>query len=151
MNACLRTGANVLLSWQFMLNLAVILVITCWVPLLSQTMEMRDSDGNLVQQSTRASRAYESWWVVLRLAPGTKTHLMAVALHLGMCFPITFVVWFIRMYPRREAMDNASRERAESLGNEENLMDMSGERAIDIPPIVAEALENRKDTMDNTP
>jgi len=100
MKTFLKTGVKVLLSWRFLLNFIVILLITCWVPLLSQTMEMRDSDGNLVQQVTKVSRVYQSWWVVLRLAPGTKSHLQAVALHFGMCFFISFFVWFIRLYPR---------------------------------------------------
>ncbi len=126
MNACLRTGANVLLSWQFVLNLVLILLITCWVPLLSQTMEMRDSNGNLVQQSTRVSRVYESWWVVLKLAPGAKTHVRAVALHLGMCFIITFSVWFIRTYRSHKA---------------EN----------EVPTSIPGVIENGKDTMDDTP
>lgn len=101
MKTLLKTGGRVLCSWPFLLNLVVILLLTCWLPLLTQTMEMRDSAGNLVQQNTITSRIYESWWIVLRLAPGTKSHLGAVALHFGMCFAITFAVWVFRMYPRQ--------------------------------------------------
>lgn len=97
MKTLLKTAARVLLSWQFILNLLVILLITCWVPLLSQTVEMRDADGNLMQQTTNIFRAYQSWWTVVRLAPGWKGHLSAVGMHFGLCFAITFVVWVLRM------------------------------------------------------
>lgn len=101
MKTLLKTCGRVLCSWPFLLNLVVILFVTCWLPLLSQTMEMRDSAGNLVQQNTITSRVYESWWIVIRMAPGMKSHLGAVALHFGMCFFITLCVWVIRMYPRQ--------------------------------------------------
>jgi hypothetical protein len=97
MKTLLKTAARVLLSWQFILNLLVILLITCWVPLLSQTVEMRDADGNLMQQTTNTFRAYQSWWTVVRLAPGWKGHLSAVGMHFGLCFAITFGVWVLRM------------------------------------------------------
>jgi hypothetical protein len=103
MSGLLATGRKVLFSWQFLLNVLVILIITCWIPLLTQTMEMRDSEGNLIQQVTKTSRAYESWWVVVRMAPGMKSHLRAVALHFGMCFFISFFVWFIRIYNLKES------------------------------------------------
>ncbi|NLV42935.1 MAG: hypothetical protein GXY07_00375 [Candidatus Hydrogenedentes bacterium] len=93
MKTLLKTAARVLLSWQFILNLLVILLITCWVPLLSQTVEMRDADGNLMQQATNTFRAYQSWWTVVRLAPGWRGHLSAVGMHFGLCFAITFGVW----------------------------------------------------------
>ncbi len=112
-----------LLSWRFMLNLVLILLITCWVPLLSQTMEMRDSNGNLIQQVTKVSRAYQSWWVVLRLAPGAKSHAQAVALHFGLCFIITFSVWFIRMYRFHGTMNGESSERLEASDKENNTTD----------------------------
>lgn len=102
MKVLLKTCGQVLRSWPFLLNLAAILLLTCWLPLLTQTMEMRDGAGNLVQQNTITSRVYESWWIVIRMAPGMKGHLGAVALHFGMCFAITLGVWVIRMYPRRE-------------------------------------------------
>ena len=103
MKTLLKTCGQVLRSWPFLLNLAVILLLTCWLPLLTQTMEMRDGAGNLVQQNTITSRVYESWWIVIRMAPGMKGHLGAVALHFGMCFFITLCVWVIRMYPRQES------------------------------------------------
>ena len=60
MKTLLKTCGQVLRSWPFLLNLAVILLLTCWLPLLTQTMEMRDGAGNLVQQNTITSRVYES-------------------------------------------------------------------------------------------
>lgn len=101
MKTFLKTAGGVLFSWKFMLNLLVILIITCWVPLLSQTVEMRDGAGNLMQQATNTFRAYQSWWTVVRLAPGWKGHLNAVGLHLGLCFAITFAVWMVRSYSLR--------------------------------------------------
>ena len=98
MSVILKTSARVLMSWPFWLNLLVILVVTCWVPLLSQTMEMTDDAGNVLQQATITSRVYESWWIVIRNAPGAEAHRRAVGLHLGLSFAISFFVWFIRAY-----------------------------------------------------
>lgn len=119
MNAILKTSGKVLLSKAFFINLAVILVITAWVPLLSQTVEMRDSDGNLLHQATTTSRAYESWWIVVRMAPGAKSHAKAVTLHFCLCFAISFGVWFIRLHSLREdAPDTGPGGEAANVGDD---------------------------------
>ena len=60
MKTLLKTAARVLLSWQFILNLLVILLITCWVPLLSQTVEMLAPSASSLRTSSRRRRSSRS-------------------------------------------------------------------------------------------
>jgi hypothetical protein len=93
----IKTSRRVIFSWSFLLNLLFILLITCWITLLSQTIEMRDPDGNVLQQGIRTYRVWESWWTVVRFGPGWQSHLYAVAIHFGVSFFITYVVWLLRL------------------------------------------------------
>ena len=74
----LKNSLKILISWRFLLNIAVILVVTCWVPLVSQTMVVRDGDGKIIQERTDTARLYQSWWGVITLKPNLDTHLKAV-------------------------------------------------------------------------
>ncbi len=101
MKRILQTAVAVVSSWRFLINFAVILLITAWVPLLSQTVTMSDDQGNVMHEAVTTSRVYQSWAVVLRQGPGMSGHLRAVALHAGMCFAIAFAVWFLALYSQR--------------------------------------------------
>ena len=89
-----KNSLKILISWRFLLNLAIILVVTCWIPLVSQTMVVRDGDGNIVQERTDTARIYQSWWGVLTMKPNLDTHLQAVLWHFGICFVMSYAVWF---------------------------------------------------------
>ncbi len=101
MKRILQTAVAVVGSWRFIINFVVILLITSWVPLLSQTVTMSDDQGNVMHEAVTTSRVYQSWAVVLRQGPGMSGHLRAVALHAGMCFAIAFAVWFLALYSQR--------------------------------------------------
>ncbi len=104
MKAMLNTARDVIVSWRFLLNLVVILLITSWLPMLSQTVVMRDSDGNVMHESTVTSKLYQSWDAVLRMKPGMRPHLQAVSLHFGMCFAISFGVWYVTLHSRKRSV-----------------------------------------------
>lgn len=93
----LKNSLKVLLSWRFLLNFVIIIVVTSWIPLMSQTMVVRDGDGNVIQENTITARLYESWWGVVTMKAGMNAHGKAVLWHLGICFVISFAVWFMTM------------------------------------------------------
>lgn len=97
MATLLKNSLKILISWRFLLNLAIILVLTCWIPLVSQTMVMRDTDGNIIQERTDTARLYQSWYGVLTLKPNLDTHLQAVLWHFGICFAMSYAVWFVTL------------------------------------------------------
>jgi len=111
----LKNSFNVLISWRFLLNLLIILVATSWIPLMSQTMVVRDGDGNVIQESTTTARLYESWWGVVTMKPGLNAHGQAVLWHLGICFVISFAVWFMTM----RAWENSTVVTKQADGKEE--------------------------------
>lgn len=99
MTHTIKTSLKILISWRFLLNLAIILVVTCWIPLVSQTMVVRDDDGTIVQERTDTARLYQSWWDAITLKPNLDTHLKAVLWHFGICFVMSYAVWFITLRP----------------------------------------------------
>ena len=101
------------------MNLAIILVATSWISLMSQTVTVRDGDGNIVQEATRTARLYESWWAVARRGPAMKSHGRAVSLHLGVCFIITFAVWYVALNGKKRAASVGRREDAPESSREE--------------------------------
>lgn len=84
---------KVLLMWRFWLNYAAILVLTCWVPVLSQTMVMTTQEGKEVSRQTVNIRAYHTWKTLVTEGPGT-SHDKGVLIHGGLCLAVTFAVWF---------------------------------------------------------
>jgi hypothetical protein len=128
MKKFLGISCNVLRSWQFWINYAVILVLTIWVPMLTHTITMTDAEGNVIQTATQSSRLYQSWAAVLRWSAGAKEHLNAVLLHLALCFLISFLVWFFsfRMRsqtPASEALSKApGSENVQDIKNIENVL-----------------------------
>ena len=85
-------------QWRFWLNYLFILVVTSWLPLLKQTATMTGSDGAVLKQTTISVRAYQSWYALFTKGPGVGQG-MAVAMHLGLCFIIVALVWFIMFKP----------------------------------------------------
>ena len=116
MTNLLKNSLKILVSWRFLLNLALILVITCWIPLVSQTMVMRDSDGNIIQERTDTARLYQSWWGVMTVKPNLDTHLQAALWHFGICFAMSYAVWWITL---RSWAQQGSKEPEEAEREEE--------------------------------
>ena len=71
---------------------------------MSQTWVIRDNDGNILQENTITARLYESWWGVITMEPGMKAHGHAVLWHFGICFIISFAVWFITLRSRKDTV-----------------------------------------------
>ncbi len=91
-------------SISFWANYAVILVVTCWLPLTSITATARDAEGNILSQQTSYVRVYRSY---LNLLQGHfSNNLLAVMVHVLLSFVICFFVWYalLRFYGRRQAM-----------------------------------------------
>ncbi len=85
-------------QWRFWLNYVFILLVTSWLPLLKQTTTLTGSDGAVLKQLTVSVRAYQSWIALFTKGPGTGQG-RAVAIHLGLCFIVTAVVWFMMFKP----------------------------------------------------
>jgi hypothetical protein len=80
------------LGVRFWLNYAVILVVTCWMPLLNTRVVMKDASGKVVEGVGQSVRVYQSYYQLLHGA--NYWHGIAVALHLGICFIVAFAVWY---------------------------------------------------------
>jgi len=79
-------------SVRFWVNYLVILGVTCWMPLLSHHAQMQDPDGTILQESFTRIPVYKSYWMLFQ--GGGQWHLIAVAVHIGLCFVICFAVWY---------------------------------------------------------
>lgn len=98
MNTVIRRSLSILRSWRFLANVAVILIITSWIPLLSQTYTLKDVDGTVLQERTQQVRAWVSWGRIIRpSAPDFYSHLYAVSIHLATCLVISFAVWYVSL------------------------------------------------------
>ena len=82
------------LQWRFWVNLAVVLLVTCWIPLLEQTAVMKDQEGNILSQQTIQVRAWRSWAALATKGPSL-AHGKAVGLHFGLSFLMCFTVWYL--------------------------------------------------------
>lgn len=82
------------LQWRFWVNLAVVLLVTCWIPLLTQTAVMKDQEGNILSQQTIQVRVWRSWAALATQGP-SPAHGRAVGLHFGLSFLMCFTVWYL--------------------------------------------------------
>lgn len=82
------------LQWRFWVNLAVVLAVTCWIPLLTQTAVMKDQEGTILNQTTIQVRAWRSWVALVTQGPSL-AHGKAVGLHFGLSFLMCFTVWYL--------------------------------------------------------
>lgn len=87
-----KIRARDVFSVRFWINYLIILGVTCWVPLLSHRARMQDPDGTVLQESFTRIPVYRSYWMLLH--GGSRWHLIAVAVHLSLCFVICFAVWY---------------------------------------------------------
>jgi hypothetical protein len=94
----MRGRLRFLILRRFWLNYVFILAVTSWAPLLTQNATLTGSDGKVLQQATVTVRAWQSWWSLFTKGPGSG-HGRAVVMHLGLCFIITAVVWFLMFRP----------------------------------------------------
>lgn len=96
MSSKIARGLTILVSWRFLLCVLLIMIITAWVPLLSQTYTLQDADGNIFQQQTVKVRVWKSWTRIIHpRASDFFSHLYAVSAHLGICLLVTFLVWYV--------------------------------------------------------
>lgn len=80
------------LQWRFWLNYAVVLAVTSWIPLLAQKAVMTDQQGNVLNEVLIKVPLWRSWAALFTHGPGAG-HGLSVAVHLGLCFAVTFSVW----------------------------------------------------------
>ncbi len=94
----MRGRLQFLRQGRFWLNYVIILAATSWVPLLRQTVTMTGSDGTVFKQADISVRAWQSWYILFTKGPGAGQG-QAVAMHVGLCFIVTALVWFLMFRP----------------------------------------------------
>ena len=94
----MRTRLRFLRQWRFWLNYALILIVTSWLPLFKQVATMAKPDGTVLKETAITVPAYQSWYVLFTkgLPSG---QLQPVVVHVGLCFVITALVWFMMFRP----------------------------------------------------
>ena len=112
----------------FWLNYALTLLVTCWIPLMTLRAELKihtpdagvaeewntaaiapgtdppalpQPDGVIVRESVRSVPVYEAYGQVLR--GQFRYYWRAVALHLLICFAVSFWVWYAVLRSRNQA------------------------------------------------
>jgi hypothetical protein len=118
-----RTGLLDVLTWRFFINYAVILGLTCWIPLTAARAVMSDTEGNVIREMETKTPLYESW---KRIGTGVYAHItdaaekpsrkalqphfLACGMHLLICFLISWWVWFMVLRARDKKADGAPEE-----------------------------------------
>ncbi len=97
-----KSLARRVLQWRFWLNFAVVLAVTSWIPLLAQKAVLSDRDGNILNETLIKVPLWRSWAALFTHGPGAG-HGLSVAVHLGLCFAVTFAVWLIVLKVRPDA------------------------------------------------
>jgi hypothetical protein len=81
-----------ILSRAFMLNYLVVLVVTCWIPLTTLRATMTNEAGEIQAETVRSIPLYESYYRFFTSFHSSYLH--AILLHWGICFAISFGVWW---------------------------------------------------------
>lgn len=129
MNNRLKNAARLLVSWRFLVNLVIILIVTSWIPLMSRTIVVRDDNNTVIQEVTITARLYESWWTMIRLAPGARHHARGVLWHVGICFVISFTVWYATLGAGKQQPQDDNDDPPPEPDNDGNNNDKASEHA----------------------
>lgn len=119
-----KTRMRDVLSRRFLLNYVIILLITCWFPLITQTVVAQDENGVVLSETVSHIMICRSYMNVIRevFTPGAgnadteatdwavDADLVAVLVHLVLCFVISYIVWYVVLRLRRPAGDGLSDE-----------------------------------------
>jgi hypothetical protein len=84
-----------ILSRAFLLNFLVVLVVTCWIPLTTLRATMTNEAGEIQAETVRSIPLYESYYRFF--TSFHSSYLQAILLHWGICFAISFAVWWFVM------------------------------------------------------
>ncbi|HOJ67380.1 MAG TPA: hypothetical protein PK379_12120 [Candidatus Hydrogenedentes bacterium] len=86
----------------FWLNWVVILLATCWIPLLKVKAVMEGPDGKVVSESVVSYAPWQSARVLLTVG-WSWMHARSLATHAGIAFVVALVVWLALQPGRRNA------------------------------------------------
>lgn len=100
---CRRVRFRDVLSLRFWVNYGFILAITSWVPMLTRKSVLTNEAGEVLRESVKSFRVYECYMGFLKRPD--RWYLMAIFLHLFLCFFVSFCVWYaaMRWRARRDA------------------------------------------------
>lgn len=90
-----------ILSRPFLINYLVVLVVTCWIPLTTIRATMTNELGEVQAETVRSIPLYESYYRFF--TSFHTTYLQAILLHWGLCFAISFAVWWFVLRADRRA------------------------------------------------
>ena len=86
--------AEVLRRPAFWINWVVILLATCWIPLLKVRAVMEGPDGQVVSESEVTYASWQSLRVLLT-AGWSWMHARSLAMHVGIAFVVALGVWLV--------------------------------------------------------
>ncbi|HOQ90536.1 MAG TPA: hypothetical protein PLO53_07115 [Candidatus Hydrogenedentes bacterium] len=95
-----RRLAIVLARPAFWINWVVILLATCWIPLLRVKAVMEGPDGKVVSESVVSYAPWQSLRVLLT-AGWSWMHARSLAMHAGIAFAVALIVWLALQPGRR--------------------------------------------------
>jgi hypothetical protein len=84
----------------FWINWGVILLATCWIPLLKVRAVMEGPDGKVVSESVVSYAPWQSLRVLLTTG-WSWMHARSLAMHAGIAFVVALAVWLMLQPGRR--------------------------------------------------
>jgi len=119
-------------SWRFLVNYVMVLLVTCWIPLVQNRAALVDAEGNVLEEEVTSVRLYRSYYIAGQnlIHPKARTeteaakgntierNLLAVLMHLFLCFAISYCVWFAVMRRRNTVEERLEAESAAAASEE---------------------------------